>query len=510
MKQFIQTLTLMVFITLTTQAQIIKTVAGNGNYSYSGDGSLATNAQLDYPSGVALDASGNIYIADYYNQRIRKVNAQTGIITTIAGNGTAGYSGDGSLAINAELNGPYGVALDASGNIYIADANNCRIREVNAQTGIITTIAGNGTAGFSGDGSLATIAALNIPYGVALDASGNIYIADYGNNRIREVNAQTGIITTVAGNGTDTYSGDGSLATNAQLSYPEGVALDSSGNIYIADEGNGRIRKVNAQTGIITTVAGNDNYGYSGDGYLATSTALADPIGVALDASGNIYIADQFNHRIRKVNAQTGIITTIAGNCTAGYSGDGSLATNAELNNPYGVAIDASGNIYIADYYNQRIRKVNAQSGIITTVAGNATAGYSGDGSLATNAELYYPRGIALDASGNIYIADYGNNRIREVFVPMATGIAMLNYSNSLSYAPNPATDQLRITLNQNQTTSSAVVIIISITGQEVLSKVTTPNTASMNLDIHALTPGVYIARVITDSGTQAFKFIKQ
>ncbi|MEI6821811.1 MAG: T9SS type A sorting domain-containing protein, partial [Bacteroidota bacterium] len=372
-----------------------------------------------YPQGVALDASGNIYIADFYNYRIRKVTASTGIITTVAGNGiTYGYSGDGGAATSAELSYPQGVALDASGNIYIADQNNQRVRKVTASTGIISTVAGNGTTGFTGDGGAATSAELYYPTGVALDASGNIYIADIFNQRIRKVTASTGIITTVAGNGTSGFAGDGGAATSAELYYPTGVALDASGNIYIADYGNNRIRKVTASTGIITTVAGNGTSGFAGDESAATSAELYNPTRVAIDASGNIYIADYLNQRIRKVTASTGIITTVAGNGTTGFTGDGGAATSAELYYPTGVALDASGNIYIADQSNQRVRKVTASTGIITTVAGNGTAGFAGDGGAASSAEISSPMGVALDASGNIYIADYGNHRIREVLVP--------------------------------------------------------------------------------------------
>ena len=218
---------------------------------------------------MAVDASGNLYIADTGNNRIRKVSA-TGIITTVAGNGSAGYSGDGGPATSAQLDGPEGVAVDGSGNLYIADTCNNRIRKVSA-TGIITTVAGNGSAGYSGDGGPATSAQLSLPAGVAVDGSGNLYIADSGNNRIRKVSA-TGIITTVAGNGSPGYSGDGGPATSAQLNQPAGVAVDASGNLYIADSSNNRIRKVSA-TGIITTVAGNGFDGYSGDGGPATSAA---------------------------------------------------------------------------------------------------------------------------------------------------------------------------------------------------------------------------------------------
>jgi hypothetical protein len=331
-------------------------------------------------------------------------------ITTVAGTGAQGYSGDGGVATSAELSSPSGVALDSSGNLYIADFGNNCIRKVTASTGIITTVAGTGVFGYSGDGGTATSAKLGNPSGVALDASGNLYIADESNRLIRKVTASTGIIITVAGGG-NTF-GDGGAATSAELDNPSGVALDSSGNLYIADEGNNRIRKVTASTGIITTVAGGTS-GYGGDGGAATAAALYGPAGVALDSSGNLYIADLFNNCIRKVTASTGIITTVAGNRTGGYIGDGGAATAAELVQPEGVALDSSGNLYIADG-NNRIRMVTASTGIITTVAGGGNT-YIGDGGAAISAELSSPHGVALDASGNLYIADEGNGRIRVV-----------------------------------------------------------------------------------------------
>jgi prepilin-type N-terminal cleavage/methylation domain-containing protein len=339
---------------------------------------------------------GFMYIADYQNDRIREVSAtMAGIITTFVGNGTGGYSGDGGPATSANLFYPYGVAVDSSGNLYIADYYNNRIRMVTASTGIITTVAGNGTEGYSGDGGPATSAELNNPTKSAVDSSGNLYIADYGNQRVRMVTASTGIITTVAGNGTAGYSGDGGAATSAELWGPYGVAVDSSGNLYIVEIWNFRIRKVTASTGIITTVAGNGTSGYSGDNGAATSAELWTPYGVAVDSSGNLYIADYGNNRIRKVTASTGIITTIAGNGTAGYSGDGGPATSAKLHSPTGSAVDSSGNLYISEYGNNRIRKVTA-SGTICTVAGNGTSGYSGDNGAATSAELHTPSDIAV------------------------------------------------------------------------------------------------------------------
>jgi len=340
---------------------VISTVAGNGTAAYSGDGGLATSASLNSPNGVAVDSTGNIYMADFANSRIRKVDTN-GVITTVAGNGTPAYSGDGGLATSASLNFPIGVAVDSSANIYIVDLGNSRIRKVDTN-GVITTVAGNGTPAYSGDGGPATSASLFNPYGVAVDSLGNIYIADFTYSRIRKVDTN-GVITTIAGNGTPAYSGDGGLAASASLSGPRDVAVDSTGNSYIADSSNHRIRKVDTN-GVITTVAGNGTPAYNGDGGLATSASLYFPYGVAIDSLGNIYIADSGNHRIRQVDIN-GVITTIAGNGMPGYSSDTAAATSAMLNNPRRVAVDSLGNIYIADSSNNRIRKVEAGVSVST------------------------------------------------------------------------------------------------------------------------------------------------
>ena len=386
---------------------IISTVAGIGTQGYSGDGDQATKAQLGSPYSVAVDPVGNIYIADYSNSRIRKV-ALNGIITTVAGNGTQGYSGDGGQAINAQLNGPVGVAIDAASNIYIADDFNYRLRKV-SPSGVITTVAGSGGFGFAGDGGPATDAQLRLVLGVAVDPStGALYAADY--NRVRKI-SPAGVITTAAGDG---GNGDGGAAINATLAA-SGLALDPAGNLYIADSTNRRVRKVSTN-GIISTVAGNGNllsYFDSGDGGPATNATLFQPSRVAADAVGNIYISGRY--AIRKVSA-SGIITTIAGNGTQGYSGDGGSAINAQLSYPfdYGIAVDNAGNLYIADAGNQRVRKVSP-SGIITTIAGNGGQGFSGDGGPAKSASLSSPAAVALDGAGNIYIEDQGNARIRRV-----------------------------------------------------------------------------------------------
>jgi sugar lactone lactonase YvrE len=337
-----------------------------------------------------------------------------GIINTVAGSANQGFGGDGGPATSAELYCPKGVAVDSNGNIYIADFDNNRIRKVTASTGKISTVAGNGTAGYNGDNIAATSAMLNLPTGVALDSAGNIYIADTWNSRIRKVTT-AGIISTVAGNGAAGYSGDGIAATSTKLGEPAAVALDSAGNIYIADTWNNRVREVTT-AGIISTVAGNGAFGGSGDGGAATSAELFEPTGVAVDTSGNIYVADTWNNRIREVTVATGKISTVAGGGTSGL-GDGGPATSAELDFPYGVTVDASGNIYIGDEYDFLVRKVTKSTGIISTVAGNGMYGFLGDGGQAINAKLENPSVVAVDSAGNLYIADSGwdVNRIRAV-----------------------------------------------------------------------------------------------
>jgi sugar lactone lactonase YvrE len=411
----------------------ISTVAGTlGTAGYSGDKAAATSAELNYPSGVVVNASGDIFIADTDNFVIREVTA--GTIQTIIGNNTLAYSGDSGLAVNAELSSPAAVSVDALGNIFIADSENSAIREVVATTGDIQTAAGSSTICASstapcGDGGPPASAQLNNPEGVFLDASGNIFIADTEDNRIRVVNTGTATImvanisipsltiATVAGTGTAGYSGDAGAATSAELSSPYGVFVDSAGNIFIADTGNNVIREV-ASSGTITTVAGNNTEctpatASCGDGGAATNAQLSSPTGVFLDAAEDIFIADTFDNRIREVTASTGVINTVAGTGTRGYSGDGSAATSALLNTPYGVFVDAAGDIFIADTDNFVIREVFASSGNIQTVAGNNTQGFSGDGGQSTLAELNSPAGLFGNAAGNLFVADTDNARIR-------------------------------------------------------------------------------------------------
>ena len=385
---------------------VVTLVAGNGTPGFSGDGGPPTTAQLNGPSGVAVDSAGNLYIGDTGNSRIREVS--NGVITTVAGSGPCSRIFPPVSCNSGQLLAPMGVAVDSAGNLYIAesgesaDTGNSRILQVS--NGVITTVAGGGFSGL-GDNGPATSATLYLPYGVAVDPAGNLYIAEYYRCLIRKVS--NGVITTVAGGG-PSYLGDNVPAASVHLYAPPGVAVDAAGNLYIADTGNQIVRKVSG--GVITTVAGSGASiygGFSGDNGPATSAQLSNPAGVAVDAAGNLYIADSSNDRIRKV--ANGVITTVVGTGTPGFAGDNGPATSAELSAPNGVAVDSAGNLYIADYYNNRIRKVS--NGVITTVAGGGAS--FGDNGPATSAQLYEPWGVAVDSAGNLYIADSGNDRIR-------------------------------------------------------------------------------------------------
>lgn len=537
------------------QPGAIATVAGNGGSGFSGDDGLATDAKLARPFGLAIDANENLYIADIDNNRVREVDNTTGKIKTVAGNGAPGFSGDGGPAVAASLDQPTSVAVDPGGNLYISDSLNHRVRVVDSSHvittfagnggppspcttgspptpvsgkatalglsdrtglatlsagdvfiadtdagcvrevtgGVMTTVAGSGSFGFGGDGGPAVDASLNGPLGVGVDSHGNLFIADTGNLRVREVR---GTISTVAGNGLS-YGGDGSLATDASLKSPQGVATDAAGNVFVADSDDNLIRVVNTQatpvtvagvviapgtlmavppssglngptgvgvdqaenvfiadaanqrmlkvdsSGNLSTIAGDGCVGYSllapactsdpsaGDGVPAANASLNFPTSVALDASGNLYIADTDNHRIRAVNLQLGPVTlfgvliqpgyiaTVAGSGTASSDpttacAETGAATSAELNFPAGIALDSSGNLYIADRANHCIRRVDS-TGQISTVAGDGTQGFSGDGGPATSAELNLPSSVAVDSTGNLYIADFGNQAVRRV-----------------------------------------------------------------------------------------------
>ncbi len=465
------------------QNGVLTRLAGNARPGFSGDGGPATNAQLNSPADLALDNAGNLYIADWGNNRIRKIDA-TGIITSVgspfvpigvavdaSGNiyasapaanrvfkitpdGTqttfAGiisvtnfhFSGDGGPATNAELSQPRGLVIDTAGNLYIADTGNNCIRKVDAN-GIITTVVGRGGP------ALGSNSILSGPIDVALGNVGDLFIADGGDNCVRKLSAD-GRITTVAGipNQYGGYSGDGGPATSAQLSGPSGLAVDKAGNTYVTDAGNHRVRKVSPD-GIITTAAGNGTPRYWGDGGPATDAGLSTPGAVAADNDGNVYLSDSGGERTRKVSPNgniatvtistywglstdaegnvygaaggwvdkitaNGTIARVAGNGKGGYSGDGGPAVNAQFNYAQGLAVDTAGNLYVADVNNSRVRKISAD-GIITTVAGNGNPGYSGDGGPAISAQMNEPFSVTVDRGGNVYIADLGNSRIRMV-----------------------------------------------------------------------------------------------
>ena len=372
-----------------------------------------------------------IFVEGVETKRQLGATAVADAVTTVAGNSTKGYSGDKGLATAAQLNGPFGVTVDLKGNIYVADTRNSVIRLVNVDTNIITTVAGYATdvgdneyGGLIGDGGPATAAELYNPTGVAVDTAGNIYIADTGNHLIRKVTRSTGYLTTLAGDivrgsesqkdfGNNGYYGDGGPATKAILSNPNGLAIGLTGNIYIADTNNNVIRMVDISTNNITTVAGtalfatyyySEDSGYSGDNGPATEARLTKPKGIAIDTAGNIYIADSGNNVIRMISRCIGHITTVAGNGIQGYSGDGYPAQNATMSGPTSVAVDAEGNIYIADTGNNVIRVVASSTGIITT--------------LATNVRAY---GIAIDRKGHVYIPDLWGNAIKMITLAAPT-----------------------------------------------------------------------------------------
>jgi sugar lactone lactonase YvrE len=400
---------------------IITTVVGDGNAcpnpsSDCGDGGAATAAQLNLPEGIAVDAAGNLYVSDTLDQRVRIVSG--GVINAFAGNGgfcqnPTTTCGDGHAATLAHLHKPQQVALDAAGNLYIADTADHKVRKVGT-TGTITLFAGLGVQGFGGDSGPATGAVLDLPVGVSADGSGNVLISDTGNQRVRMVSS-TGVISTLAGGGT---GGDGGAATSATLAGPYTVSGDSAGNLYIADTGNNRIRKV--VNGIVTTVAGNGSSGYSGDNGSALTAMLNAPTSVAVDSQGNIFFSDTGNLVVRRVDAGTHLITTYAGSgnsCfpTTSACGDGGPATSGNLTWPLTITLDASNNLYIADYFAYKIRKVASGTQVISTFAGNGQQGRSGDGGAATAARLDHPSGVAGDASGNIFISDQYNNKVRKV-----------------------------------------------------------------------------------------------
>jgi len=572
------------------QSGIIFTISGNGTPGYYGDALPATTAILHDPDGVAIDAAGNIYFADYSNYRVRKISP-AGIMSTVAGNGTIGFSGDGFAATNAQLNRVTSVAVDGIGNIFIADGDNNCIRKVNT-AGIITTVAGvGGSTGSSGDGFPATNALMNGTYGVAADHSGNIYIGDYNNSRIRKVNP-AGIITTIAGTGIPGFSGDGFAATSANIHFPYSVAADTLGNVFFTDRANQRVRKINAG-GIISTVAGNGSPGYSGDGAAATLAQLNDPTSVSVDAAGNLYISEYANNVVRKVNTAS-IISTLAGTGSPGFSGDGGYATACKFNEASGLAVDSYGNIVISDQLNQRLRKitpsitvtglnilcagatisladstpggtwtssgpaatVGSVSGIVTGVSGGSvTITYSIGSVFAIKAVTVQPAPAAITGIDSVCV---GHTRTLADATPggvwssatttiatvgpssgivtgVAAGMSVITYllpdgcSTTVSFKvvalpcmyleanetlpagrefaiyPNPATEELTIK------TALGTYMAFDITNN--VGQIITRNdigNAETTVDLKSLAPGVYYVRLTGNNGLRVAQFVKQ
>lgn len=557
-----------IFSINSTPDAVLVTVAGTGNFGATPDGGQAAAANISRPWQIALDGAGNLYFTDTNNNTVRKV-APNGTITTIAGiAGSAGFSGDGELATAARLNQPAGVAVDGAGNVYISDVNNSRVRKITAADGKIRTIAGSGQPGFNGDGGPATAAALNFPYGLAVDKDGNVFVADFSNHRVRKITASTGVISTVAGTGTATFNGDDKLATEASVNAPINVTLDNNGNLVIADSNNHRIRRINSADGKISTIVGSGTQGFAGDGGQATEARVSIPAGVVFDSAGNLYFADRGNSRVRKVAAGTNIITTIAGLGLSGFNGDGLAALASRLATPNSIAVDAVGNVYIGDRENFRVRRIifasssdtvaptiavtvptitptfttNAspltvsgaaadnmgvylvrwsndrggsgtaggamawtvagiplQNGVnnltftaldvrgnsasarlavtfnpqqvISTFAGNGQSGGTGDGGAAIGARLFFPTGIAADANGNLYVADSANNRVRRI---TPAGVILPFAGNGMLGSSGDGGQAADATFNQPQSVAvdSTGNVYISDTGNHRVRKV--------------------------------------
>ena len=436
-----------IFFPFICLSQILTTVAGSFSSGFSGDGGLATSAKLNDPLSVWVDTAGNLYITDYNNKRVRKVNP-SGTISTIAGGGSS-YA-DSILATSAHLDLGT-ITTDLSGNLYLVDG--ARIRRVDAVTGIITNVVGNGTAGFGGDGGQAFLAQINSPHGLCVDGCGNIYIGDYGNQRVRKVDA-VGIISTYAGNGTTGYSGDSGLAINAQLNLPCGLIVDTIGNVYVPEEYNFRIRKIDT-SGIITTYAGNGASGFSGDGGLAVNAQFNEPSYVCIDRYGNLYVADFHNSRIRKITA-SGYITTYAGGGSS--SASGILATNASFNDVWGVYVDAYNNIYIPDRFNNRICKVSDTS----------TTAFKTLSNQCSPSGIWSLQGLGKDMV-NVY--------------------------------PNPANNFLTVSSIKPITD----IVIANLLGQTVFSNFY--NNRDVHLDVSYLAAGLYLIKI---NGGEIRRFVKQ
>ncbi len=419
--------------------------------------------------------------------------AQLQNIYTFAGNGFVGFTGDGGAASAAEFSGPIAVTFDRQNNVYVVDFYNNRIRKINT-SGVITTVAGSGLIGYTGDGTYATSANMS-PHGVAVDKKGDIFFTDASYGVVRKVNT-LGIVSTVAGGHGYGYTGDGGPATSAQFGQTYGIAIDDTGNLYIADAGNHAVRKIDT-FGVINTIAGTGVAGSLGDGGPAVTATLDSPYTVAVDRSGNVFITDYGNNKIRMVDV-TGTISTVAGLGTYGYTGDGSLAIGAELNAPKGIAVDTVGNLYIADADNNVVRKVDHNTGIITTVAGNGTLGFGGDLGFALGANLYNPYGLAIDAYGGIFIADANNERIRKTYDP-TVGVNDVKLNPAIDITPNPFVEDITV----SGLMESDKVAVYDIVGRQVSPTWTAAQNGTQAFHVSGLAAGMYILQVLNSEGNK-------
>ena len=432
-----------------------------------------------------------------------QVSAQN-IITTIVGNGVTQYIGDGYPATSLSLADPAGMCIDSHRNILIADHSNNRIRLLDVQDSIFT-VSGNGTAGYGGDGGHFVSAVYNYPSGITIDPDGNIFVADRYNHAIRRVDAGSGVISTICGGGSSGgFAGDGGPATAARIEPPRGVWADQNQRLFIADYGNHRVRLIDLTTGVMSTCAGNGSTGYSGDGGQATAAELTNPQSICTDSSGNLFIADPGSNTIRRVDRHTGIITTVAGSAAAGYSGDGGPATAAGLCFPNGVFVDRHNNIFISDAGNNVVREVYA-TGMIITVAGNTHYGYSGDGGLATFATFNGLTGVYVDDSDFLYIIDGGNSAIRKV-TPGVSAVHNIQNPSSLSVYPNPCTGVFSLDIGGQ--VNDGEIIICDISGRVVYEG--SIAVGKNNIDLTSNVSGMYYVKLISKNGVSTGKVVIQ
>ncbi len=439
------------------------------------------------------------------------ISAQSGYINTIAGNGIAGFAGDGQPATNAKIDTMGFTAVDDSGNVYIADAQNNRIRKVYAKTGIMATIAGTGTPGWTGDYGLAVNAEIYYPFGICVDKNYNVYFTDNGNGIVRKIVQATGTIYTIAGTGNGGNTGNGGKADTATFDDPTGITVDAAGNVYVADDIGSCVRKINASDSVINLYAGNNIHGYNGDGGQATAAELNNPLGIAMDKSGNLYIVEWKEFTVRKVD-DSGVINEFAGipgnnNYT---TASGPNATTIPLGEPTGVCADKYGNVYIADPGNGIVRQINGTNGYDYVTAGSADIGFSGDGGPAVDAELNYPFTVSVDTNFNIYIGDLLNFRIRkENGGP--TAVPEVSANGNFAIYPNPASSSLNIRFSGTYSNGNNTIEIEDITGRTVSTyeKNVKPN-STFNADISGMANGMYFIKISNATSYSVLKFIKE